>query len=87
MSTHDTMDIILTSHDIDDAKHVLFHNMYEFYLDTESGHRLRMNAINAFKNDNSINSDDSIVLAVEADLVNDIDVKNALKIEMMHEED
>lgn len=87
MNAHGTTDIILTSHDIDDASSILFHNMYEFYLDTESGHRLRVNAINAFKNDNSINSDDPIVLAVEADLMNDTDVKNALKIEMMHEED
>ena len=85
--TYGTTDIILTSHDIDDAKHVLFHNMHEFYLDTESGHKLRMNAIDLFKKQNSIKTNDFTVLAIEADLANDIDVKNALKIEMMHEED
>ena len=82
-----TTDIILTSHDIDDASSILFHNMHEFYSDTESGHRLRMNAINTFKNDNSINSDDPIVLAVKADLMNDTDVINALKIENLNEKD
>ena len=83
---HGTADIILTSQDIDDAKSVLFHNMYEFYSDTEIGHRLRMNAIDTFKNKNLINSDDHVLLAVEADLMNDTDVINALRIENMHEE-
>ena len=76
-----------TQKELNDAKSLLFHNMHEFYLDTESGHRLRMNAIDVFKKQNSIKTDDSTVLAIEADLANDIDIKNALKIEMMHEED
>ena len=80
------MDENFTQKELNDAKSLLFHNMHEFYLDTESGHKLRMNAIDIFKKQNSIKTDDSTVLAVEADLANDTDVKNALKIEMMHEE-
>ena len=70
-----------TQKELNDAKSLLFHNMYEFYLDTESGHRLRMNAIDVFKKQNSIKTDDSTVLAIEADLANDVDRSNALKIE------
>lgn len=70
-----------TQKELNDAKSLLFHNMYEFYLDTESGHRLRMNAIDAFKNQNSIKTDDFTVLTIEADLANDVDISNALKIE------
>ena len=70
-----------TQKELNDAKSLLFHNMYEFYLKTESGHRLRMNAIDAFKKQNSIKTDDFMVLAIEADLANDVDISNALKIE------
>lgn len=73
--------------ELNDAKSLLFHNMYEFYLDTESGHKLRMNAIDVFKKQNSIKTDDSTVLAIEADLANDVDISNALKIEASYDKE
>ena len=73
--------------ELDDAKTLLLRNINEFYSNTESGHKLRMNALKMFKEQYSIKTDDVVVLAIEADLANDIDVHNALLIEKMHEED
>ena len=42
-----------------------------------------MNALKMFKEQHSIKTDDVVVLAIEADLANDIDISNALKIEEM----
>ena len=62
---------------------MLLRNINEFYSNTESGHKLRMNALKMFKEQHSIKTDDVVVLAIEADLANDIDISNALKIEEM----
>ena len=72
-----------TQQELDDAKTLLLHNINEFYSNTESGHKLRMNALKMFKEQHSIKTDDVVVLAIEADLANDIDISNALKIEEM----
>ena len=61
--------------------------MHMLYADNDIGHRLRLDVIEKFKKNRNIKSNDIEVAVIEADLVNDIDVKNALKIEMMHEED
>ena len=72
-----------TQQELDDAKTLLLRNINEFYSNTESGHKLRMNALKIFKEQHSIDVDDVVVLAIEADLANDIDISNALKIEQM----
>ena len=72
-----------TQQELDDAKTLLLRNINEFYSNTESGHKLRMNALKMFKEQHSIKTDDVVVLAIEADLANDIDISNALKIEEM----
>ena len=72
-----------TQQELDDAKTLLLRNINEFYSNTESGHKLRMNALKMFKEQHSIKTDDVVVLAIEADLENDVDISNALKIEQM----
>ena len=64
-----------------DAKAILMHNMYVIYADDDVGHRARQYAIKTFKKQHNIKSDDIELIAVEADLMNDIDMSNFLKIE------
>lgn len=64
-----------------DAKSILMHNMYVMYADDDIGHKARQKAIEMFKHQHNIKSNDLEEIAIEADLANDIDISNFLKIE------
>lgn len=70
-----------TDDELAEAESMLMRNLYEFYSDTDIGHRLRQRAIEMFKKQNNLKSSDIEQVAVEADLLNDVDVCNALKLE------
>ena len=77
----------ITDDELASAKSVLMHNMHIFYADSSIGHRARIDAIERFKVQKKIKSDEFEVIAVEADLANDIDVHNALMIESAYEKE
>ena len=68
----------VSDNDIDDAKAILMHNMYVMYADDDIGHRARQHAIKIFKKQHNIKSDDIELIAIEADLANDVDMSNFL---------
>ena len=72
---------VFTDDELAEAKSMLMRNLYEFYSDTDIGHRLRQRAIELFKKQNNLKSSDFEQIAVEADLLDDVDVCNALRLE------
>lgn len=70
-----------TDDEIAEAESMLMHNIYEFYSDTDIGHRLRQSAIELFKKQNNLKSSDFEQIVVEADLLDDVDICNALRLE------
>lgn len=68
--------------EIDAAYQLLVCNQEAFFSDTSYGHRLRQEVIEKFKKDH-LESKTFEQLAIQADLADDVDVKNALYIEMM----
>ncbi len=70
-----------TDDELAEAKSMLIRNLYEFYADNDIGHRLRQRAIELFRKQNNLKSGDFEQVAVEADLLDDVDVCNALRLE------
>ena len=70
-----------TDDELAEAEKVLMRNLHEFYADTDIGHRLRQRAIELFRKQNNLKSDDFEQVVVEADLLDDVDVCNALRLE------
>ena len=67
--------------EIADAYEMLVTNQQEFLSDTENGHYLRREAIRRFKNSHP-DCDTIEQLAMQADLEDNVDVKNACVIKL-----
>ena len=67
--------------EIADAYETLVTNQQEFLSDTEGGHYLRREAMRHFKNSHS-DCDTIEQLAMQADLEDNVDVKNACTIKL-----
>lgn len=71
-----------TQEELDEAARWLHERQTEIYANTYVGHRLRENALKQFKDKHKIKSSDMMTLAIEADLLNENDIGNFIRIEM-----
>ena len=76
-----------TQHELDEAAAALAEHMRDFVRNDEVGQRFRDCAVEMFKADNGLHTDDPFVLHLHADLLADDDIAYAVELMMSDDEE